>query len=427
MPEQANKRKDIKKYIRRKKIRKVISFIIVTFLCIYIPTVIILATSSKPNLDMIKNGEIKDYIKADGIVLKEEQVYYSQFKGVFAKGAIEGEKVPAGYTIATIVNEDYMDLFNQLENLKKEILIRKQSGEINSGIFTRDLKDIEDNIKKSVSEITKDIYSNKTNDISTHLEQISQYQIFRNKIISGLSSDDIYIGDLEKQLKQLENSFIEQIYEVKTIKPGFVTYNIDGLEEQYKYSDVLTYSIVQFKELLDKKIEKSNENNMLDTSTPFVKMVYGNSYYIGFILQNNDITRLKGTDNIYLDIKNPTISIKVKNIIYGSSDDQNTCVFFEVDSKLNELSSIRKITADIILSEHHGLKVQLSALKNYKIYPYNNVQIGLVNNNWVNFVDVDIIVSDETYAIIENKDQKIGLYDYYVLKPNKVTEGQIVK
>jgi len=427
MPEQANKRKDIKKYIRRRKIRKVISFIIVTFLCIYIPTVIILATSSKPDLDMIKNGEIKDYIKSEGMVLKEEQVYYSQFKGVFAKGAIEGEKVPAGYTIATIVNEDYIDLFNQLENLRKEILLRKQSGEINSGIFTRDLKEIEDNIKRSVGKIVEDIHVNKIKDISTYLEEINQYQEFRNKIIGGLSSDDIYIGDLEKQRKQLENSFGEQIYEVKTIKPGFVTYNIDGLEKQYNYDEVLSYSITQFKELLNKKIEKKQENNILDTSTPFVKMVYGNSYYIGFILNNSDVSRIKETGTIYLDIENPKIIIKVKNIIYGSSDDENTCVFFEVDSKLNELSSIRKVNADIILSEYYGLKVQLSALKNYKIYPYNNVQIGLVKSNWVNFIDVDIIVSDGTYAIIENKDQKIGLYDYYVLNPNKVTEGQIVK
>ncbi|MBN2851906.1 MAG: hypothetical protein JXQ23_04135 [Clostridia bacterium] len=427
MPNQINKRKNFRRYLIVKRIKKIISILVIIFLCIYIPTIIILATSSKPDLDMLHNGEIKDSIKAEGLVLKEEQLFTASFNGLFAKGASEGEKVPAGYTIASIVQKDYIDLFNQLESLKKEILLRKQSGEINSGIFTRDLKEVEESIKQNVVEITKAIYQDRLGDIDEYLRQISRYQQFRNDIIYGLSSNDIYVEDLENQAKTLEASFKSQIDDIVTEKPGIVTYNIDGFEDQYIIGDVINYSIDEFSQLLSNKTDNKNEGNEIIAGKPFVKMIYGNSYTLAFIISNDDVRRIQSKGTVSVSIEKLNLSIKSKNITYGNSDGENTIVFIEIDSKLNDLSSVRKISAEIVLSEYYGLKVQLSALTNLDAYPYQNTQLGVVKGNWVSFVDVEIVVNDDTYAIIESTEKEVSLYDYYVRKPEKVTEGQIVK
>jgi len=409
-----------------KNIRKVISIIVVIFLCIYIPTIIILATSSKPDLEMLQNGAIKDYIKIEGLIFKEEQLYYAQFDGVFSKGATEGEKVPSGYKIASIVNKDYIELFMQLENLKKEIVLKKQNEDISSGIFTRDLHEIEENIKKKIEQLIVMVNTNKIEDINYYLEEINKYQKYRNEIIRGLSSNDIYVEDLEKQAKQLELSFKEQIFEIETVKSGLVTYIIDGFEKDYDYKEIKNYTPVDLLNLLNKDI-KILDDSSIKAGKPFVKMIYGNTYYIGFVVDNDKANKIIENKKVTIEIKKPSITITSKNITIGKKDENNTCIYIEIDSKLSELIATRKIEANIILSEYYGFKVPLSALINIDSYPYKEIQLGIVKNNWVNFINVDIVIKDNIFAIIENKEHAISLYDYYVLKGEKTTEGQIVK
>lgn len=427
MPESTYKRKDITKYRKRKKIKKVISSIAIIFLCLYIPIIIILATSSKANLAMVHNGLIKDSYKADGIIFKEEQLYYAQFDGSFAKGANEGERVPAGYPIASIVQKDYVDLFTQLENLQEEIYLRKQNGEINSGIFTRDLKDIEKQIKVNINSITKNINNLQLGNINGYLEQIARYHELRNEIVSGLSSHDIYVEDLEKQAKLLEASFSNQISTIETNSPGIVTYMIDGLEDSYNIDRINSSSIDSFSKLLSNDYKLTPQLNSIVSGEPFVKMVYGNSFNIGFIVDVNQVAKLIKKDQVKIKISYPYMTITAKNMIIKEQNDKEALVFFEIDSGLNELVSTRKINCEIIYSEYYGLKVPLNSLLNLKAYPYQSVKLGLVKENWVSFVEVDIIVSDQTYAIIDNKDKKISLYDFYVQKPKRVEEGQIVR
>ncbi len=427
MPDSIHKRKDMTKYIKRRKAKKIISSIAIIFLCLYIPIIIILATSSKADLAMIHNGLLKDSYKVEGIFFKEEQLYYAQFDGVFAKGANEGERVPAGYSIASIVQKDYVDLFTQLENLQEEIYLRKQNGEINSGIFTRDLKDIEEQIKVNIISITKNVNDFQLGNISGYLEQIARYHELRNEIISGLSSHDIYVEDLEKQAKLLEDSFANQISTIETVSPGIVTYMIDGLESLFNIDRVSSSTIDSFSQLLSNDYSKTPQLNNIVSGEPFVKMVYGNSFYIGFIVDVEQVYKLIEKEQVKIAINYPYMTVTAKNMIISEQNDKEALVFFEIDSGLNELVSTRKVTCEIIYSEYYGLKVPLSSLSNLEAYPYQNITLGLVKENWVSFIDVDIVVSDQTYAIIESKDKKISLYDFYVQKPNRVEEGQIVR
>ncbi len=427
MPEKTYKRKDMTKYIKRKKIKKIISSIAIIFLCLYIPIIIILATSSRADLAMIHNGLLKDSFKADGIIFKEEQLYYAQFDGLFAKGANEGERVPAGYPIASIVQKDYIDLFTQLENLQEEIYLRKQNGDINSGIFTRDLKDIEEQIKVNIISITKNVNNLQLENINGYLEQIARYHELRNEIVSGLSSHDIYVEDLEKQAKLLEDSFASQISTIETISPGIVTYMIDGLEELYRIDRISDSSIDSFTQLLSNDYKLTPQQNNIVGGEPFVKMVYGNSFYIGFIVDVAQVAKLIQKDQVEITINYPYMTITAKNMIIKEQNDKEALVFFEIDRGLNELVSTRKVNCEIIYSEYYGLKVPLNSLLNLQAYPYQPITLGLVKENWVSFIEVDIIVSDQTYAIIESKDKKISLYDFYVQKPKRVEEGQIVR
>ena len=60
-------------------------------------------------------------------------------------------------------------------------------------------------------------------------------------------------------------------------------------------------------------------------------------------------------------------------------------------------------------------------------YPIRQVELAKVQDNWVHFIVVDVIAEGGGNAIISSPDGDLNLFDYYVVRPKKVEEGQVVK
>jgi hypothetical protein len=60
-------------------------------------------------------------------------------------------------------------------------------------------------------------------------------------------------------------------------------------------------------------------------------------------------------------------------------------------------------------------------------YPIRQVEIAKVQDNWVHFIEVKVIAEGGGNVIIESPDGELNLFDYYILRPKRVEEGQVVK
>ncbi|MFO7635904.1 MAG: HlyD family efflux transporter periplasmic adaptor subunit [Clostridia bacterium] len=180
-----NKRRDLNRYRRRKNIRKLIGLVFMVFLCLYIPVLLIIATTSKPQWEFLSYGTIKDSIEVSGLILKDEQVYVSGYDGMLQKNAMEGQRVPAGHVVASIVNRQYMDVFHEIQYLGNEILLLKKNSGETSGIFTRDLKKINDDIIVLVSDIAGGLVQGDLSGFGFALANIQRNARMRNDIMVG--------------------------------------------------------------------------------------------------------------------------------------------------------------------------------------------------------------------------------------------------
>lgn len=417
------KTRDFKKIKRRKRIIKYLYLVFLLFLILYVPGILIASGGAGADIAIIGNGSIIDSIEAQGLVVRDEKLFTMPLDGIYKKEASEGERIPAGYKIASIVDETFEEKFREMEILGAEILSRKKDGDISSGIFTKDLMQVEERIKAGVQEIASMVSEGSIENLQSVVNDINNYSDYRDEIVSGSSSHDAYTSELESQYNLLEQSLKDKVVNIFTVEPGYVSYWVDGFENKYNMINVYDFEPDEIKEA----IRQGGDMQTAESSGAFARLATGNYFTIVFVLDEKDADKLKSRGTAGLRINDMGIEFSVDNIEYGSETDEGVCVYFKTNKKLNELSSVRTVDAEIIFYEYTGLIVPVKSLVNMDAYPIRSVELAMVRDNWVHFIEVDVIAEDGANAIIKSPEGELSLFDYYVLRPKRVEEGQVVK
>jgi hypothetical protein len=423
MPDKEEKTRDFKKIKKRKRIMKYIYLVFLLFLVLYVPGILLASGGAGADIAIIGNGTIIDSIKAEGLVVRDDNLFSMPFSGVYLKEASEGERIPAGFKIASIVEENFKGKFRELEALEAEILSRKKDGDINSGIFTKDLLQVEEHIKAGVQDIALMVSKGSLENLQSVIKEIENYSDYRDEIISGSSSPDAYTEELERQYEVLEQSLSGKITELYTNAPGYISYWVDGFEDVYNTRNIGGIGTDALKEA----IRQGGDRESAESGGAFARLSTGNYYTIAFVLDKKDSQKLIDRGTAKLVIDDMGIEFKVDIIEFGEENDDEVCVFFKTNSKLNELASVRTISAEIIFYEYTGLIVPKKSLVNMDAYPVRQVELAKVQDNWVRFIEVKVIAEGGGNVIIESPDGELNLFDYYVLRPKRVEEGQVVK
>ncbi len=423
MPERENKTKDLEKIRKRRKVVKYLYLAFLLFLVLYVPGVLLASGGAGADLAIIGNGTIIDFIEAEGLVVRDDKIFDMPFDGVFIKEADEGERIPAGYKIASIVDQTFESTFTKMVSLDNEILARKKDGDINSGIFTKDLLHIEKKIQTGIQEIALMIATGSLENLQSIMIEINNYSTYRDEIISGSSSSDAYTEDLEAQKEILQQSLSGKVVSKYSIEPGYISYRVDGYEDIYNTENIVEFTPEEIREA----VERGGNIESDETGEIFARLSTGNYFTIAFVLDEDEAERLKSSGNAKLYIDELGIQFYVNKIEFGVESDGKVCVFFQTNKKLNELASVRTVKARIIFYEFSGLMVPVKSLVNMDAHPIRQVELAMLQDNWVHFIEVEVIAKDNSNAIITSPGGGLSLFDYYVLKPKKVQEGQVVK
>jgi len=72
--------------------------------------------------DIIRMGELEDYVTTDAYIVRDETVINSPSDGISIRNVEEGEKVGVGDTIATVLNKSSEKLLEDLKTLDLRII-----------------------------------------------------------------------------------------------------------------------------------------------------------------------------------------------------------------------------------------------------------------------------------------------------------------
>lgn len=205
--------------------------LIALFLLLYIPSFIFWIYGKNIHTDIIRMGELEDYVTTDAYIVRDETVINSPSDGISIRNVEEGEKVGVGDTIATVLNKSSEKLLEDLKTLDLRIIEAKREKTKNDNFFSEDIKKLDQEIQEKLVLVIKKSNKNSISEVKQIKNEIDEL-IKKKATISGdLSYTDANIKALENEKRILQDSINANKRNIVSNLSGIVSYVIDGYEE----------------------------------------------------------------------------------------------------------------------------------------------------------------------------------------------------
>lgn len=428
-------KEEIKEEAREKKPGKGVgkrlrigSLLLLLFLLLYIPSLMNWLKGDNVISDIMRIGTIEESINAEGVVVRDELLLDAPaFEGKYIPEVSEGERVPAHYRIATILNKGSDSLLKELDEVNLKIAEARRNNQKKADFFSEDTIKLDVQIGQKVRDIITVTNGSSLADVGRIREEIDRLMEKKSEI-TGADDNDKVIKPLLQERAKVQGRINTNTKQITSAYSGTISFAIDG------YEKVLTPKALksltpEFLEGIKPGAEGSPDKNTAYANKPFAKVIRGSDIYIAAVLEQDGAGNYKTGDRISVRINDTGVETEAE--ITGISEPAGgKCVMtVRINRGADELSSVRHVNTDFIKNSHEGLKVPVKCLRKVDQY-WTGGEIMLIKANVATARRVDIVCRDEEYAIIKTPDQEIkktvSLYDTYILNPDNVKEGDIV-
>ncbi len=262
----------------------------------------------------------------------------------------------------------------------------------NEGLDYRNVLFLNSQINAEVREYVRIINSCDVSELSTVSQDVAK-NITAKQIAVGESIDfDSIIKDYEKEIKQLKATYSTD----KTITSPFAGYfvsAVDGLE-----------GVADYEKVADKEISNGSGAEFIaakseDISNIYGKIIFQHTWYYVFDVDISDASVLKTGDTVTVSFDDVGIDY-LNMLVYDISDikDEKITVTLTSTSMNEELATLRKEKASIVVNKYTGLRISNDAItKNEE----GIVGVYVLYGDFVKFAPIDVKFYGDDYVIAE--------------------------
>lgn len=412
-----NKNKKIKVKPELKK--KIILYIVLIAVVLYVVYTIYLLIKQPTNVFTVEEGTLYQEETDIGYVIRKEIVVRgNNYKNGMEQIKAEGQRTSKDENIFRYYSTNEEDLKQKIAELDTKI---QEAMAQDTGIFTADMKSLEDQIDDKLKEI------NKITDVTTLTEykkEIDDLVTKKAKIAGDLSPKGSYLNQLIEERKQYESKLNSGAEYVTAPMSGIVSYKVDGLEETLTPDNFGSIN-KEFLESLNLKTGK-----VVATSEEAGKVIDNFCCYIATISSSEEAKQAEVGDNVKIRLSNNAeISAEINSI--ANEENGEVLLILEVNEQIEELINYRKISFDLIWWDETGLKVP-----NKAIVEENGLKYVVRNRaGYLSKILVNVTRQGDKYSIVTpytteelkelgfssgeiNSYKKISLYDEIILNPD---------
>lgn len=325
---------------RRKKSGK--SFIIYFFLCFLL--IFFLLSFIFSNKYVIAGiNRVSDFMQTEGIIIKNEKVITSPYRGKIEYLVKSGERVRVGTPLFKVITDFEMTkkIEEDVSNLKKQL-----EDEKNSSI------PVLETLNKSIDELEKNLYSGKGKDedkLKLKAKLKSLYEE-RERLLKERQKN---IEIIQENISELENkrSLIEPV--IYSPISGIVSFCLDGFEEKLSLGKEDELGKIDFFSVnnMDTNIEKKD---YVEENEKVLKIIDNFNIYI--LAECKEKNLKKGRFYNMESSSGENFSAKLEKIL------GNGRLLFFVNEDLPGLYEKRKEKFKIILQGYEGITLPKSAI-----------------------------------------------------------------
>lgn len=415
----------------------------VLMIVLAVVSIIGVSRNSTYKLSYISEGEIVKTGSGEACFIRTGDVLEATAEGVFVPNVNEGDKVPAGYVVGYITDDDYVNDVIKLRNLEKVILSMQNMEGFVGAVDQSELESAEAQIlslRKKLSDMAKEGRFENGGDLMVQLSAALNY---KNQLIIEAESGEASVNSLQQERRELEKKLSSKMVPVESQIAGVVSFNITGSE----YAENKVYPNIE-NPAEGFTVNTSGINNTaqyvantkVQKGQLVARVITSQDYYI-VMTTKEDYSTYAGR-KITLTSGDGHFSAKgtILSVEQGNGT-ENTITVKTNRSLVESLAGVSTVSFEI--SRNTGYCVPLTALNDWD-KPAHTARLAVVRAGIVRFVYVTVVDHDDEFAIIKNnvysdsdvyygdeltEDEQEPLFkanDCYIVNAGRVKEGQVI-
>ena len=361
---------------------------------------------------------IEETIDFKGFALRDEKIIDTSASGTVIPLAHDGKRVANGDDIAVVCqNDDQAAAYTKLESLKQELERYKNindpdgTQELSADKLNTKISDAYDDIMDAV---TTGAYDELPDALTAYADKCATKQILTEGSI-----------DLSAKLTSLENEIDALTAQninyssVKAPKSGYYINTIDGYESALSYKDALSLTSQQIESALNAEPAAVSGNSL-------GKIVESYKWYIVGETESQNSSYFKKGAKITVNF--PKEGVNHVTMLVEKADTQGDKMTVVLSCSLMDETFANMRTEDmkIVTKSHMGYRVPSNVIR---FDEDNNTGIYVLRGKIITFIPVEIIYTEDDFAIISSSSsngKSVRLYDEVIIKGKDLEDGKVI-
>lgn len=297
--------------------------------------------------------QVEDAQSLTGWVVRDEAVLPSSGGGIPSLELSEGERVGAGKRLAVIYrDQSSLDQQTQLQGLRQQLeqLQYAQEAAADSEATLR----LDHEIAASILALRSDLSADNLAYAEDHMADLRSLVLKRDYSYQDATDLNAQIKELSAQIKSLQATVSSGATAVKAPRSGTYSAVVDGYEK--------TLTPAMLEELTPKQLDAVTAD--ASVSSDIGKLIYGDTWYFAAAVDSKTAagftagaaTTLRFTKGLERDLP-----VRVDSV--GPEEGGRRVVVFSGRKYLQQITQLRRQTADVIRSTYSGLRIPQDALR----------------------------------------------------------------
>lgn len=361
---------------------------------------------------------IEETIDFKGFALRDEKIIDTSASGTVIPLAHDGKRVANGDDIAVVCqNDDQAAAYTKLESLKHELERYKNindpdgTQELSADKLNTKISDAYDDIMDAV---TTGAYDELPGALTAYADKCATKQILTEGSI-----------DLSAKLTSLENEIAALTAQninyssVKAPKSGYYINTIDGYESALSYKDALSLTSQQIESALNAEPAAVSGNSL-------GKIVESYKWYIVGETESQNSSYFKKGAKITVNF--PKEGVNHVTMLVEKADTQGDKMTVVLSCSLMDetFANMRTEDMQIVTKSHMGYRVPSNVIR---FDEDNNTGIYVLRGKIITFIPVEIIYTEDDFAIISSSSsngKSVRLYDEVIIKGKDLEDGKVI-
>lgn len=405
--------------IGRLKLNRSLRIPIIAFGLIIIYSVVSFVVNHYNPVKTIPAAQVSmdDSFSTTGYFIRQEKVIDIAEGDTVEYNYSDGDKVSEGTALVTeYANEDALTISRELKNIEENIAQLETLRNVTS--TTTNSSQINQKIIDQMNAICEEVESGSLSRITSLASELRQLALKSGSLSNDREDIDVEIASLKTQAADLEERLSGSTTDITSPCSGYFCESVDGYEDIFAPDVVDDLTLSRLNELSDEKPAKTSGKG---------KVVSSYVWYFAAKVSDTDAKHLTQGNTVKIRFSQASRDVQATvSSIRDDADTDDTLVIFRSQDMNEDLISMRKQVATVVVASYSGLKVPKSAVR----MEDDKMGVYVLSNSVASYKNIEPLFEGDSYYIVEQNvtgNDSLVINDDIIVEAKDVNDKKVMK